>query len=161
MVALSACSMRHCSSSYRLCIFNLLTVTRVRALQIHGWASRAHSNPSCRPLARVRRRPYQSEPGPAGSHKTALKKFLSVSELALDRQRMLDFRNGSGRNIASDLPIADILAVIRHRERGTHSLLSPNRAAGAYRAMANVRFRSEHPAPSERSEDRPIAMSFG
>jgi hypothetical protein len=28
----------------------------------------------------------QSEPGPAGSPETALKKFLSVSELALDRQ---------------------------------------------------------------------------
>jgi hypothetical protein len=30
--------------------------------------------------------PEQSEPGPGGSHKTALKKFLSVSELALDRE---------------------------------------------------------------------------
>ena len=34
----------------------------------------------------VRRRPKQSELGPAGSHKTALKNFLSVSELALDRE---------------------------------------------------------------------------
>src|SRR5215831_13403924 len=34
----------------------------------------------------VRRRPLQSEPGPAGSHETALKKILSVSEKALDRQ---------------------------------------------------------------------------
>ena len=33
--------------------------------------------------------------GPAGSHKTGLKDFLSVSELTLDRQRMLDFRIGS------------------------------------------------------------------
>src|SRR5215510_3092026 len=31
-------------------------------------------------------RPQQSEPGPAGSPEAALKKFLSVSELALDRQ---------------------------------------------------------------------------
>jgi hypothetical protein len=31
-------------------------------------------------------RPQESEPGPAGSHETALKKFLSVSELALDRK---------------------------------------------------------------------------
>src|SRR6516165_7295821 len=31
-------------------------------------------------------RPQESEPGPAGSHETALKKFLSVSELALDRE---------------------------------------------------------------------------
>src|SRR5262249_6012309 len=30
--------------------------------------------------------PQESEPGPAGSHETALKKFLSVSELALDRE---------------------------------------------------------------------------
>jgi len=30
--------------------------------------------------------PKQSEPGSAGSHETALKKFLSVSELALDRE---------------------------------------------------------------------------
>jgi hypothetical protein len=28
----------------------------------------------------------QTEPGPAGSHETALKNFLSVSELALDRE---------------------------------------------------------------------------
>src|SRR6201982_146759 len=34
----------------------------------------------------VRRRPNQTEPGPAGSHETALKNFLSVSELALDRE---------------------------------------------------------------------------
>ena len=31
-------------------------------------------------------RRLQSEPGPAGSHEPALKKFLSVSELALDRE---------------------------------------------------------------------------
>jgi hypothetical protein len=30
--------------------------------------------------------PLQSEPRPAGSHETALKNFLSVSELALDRK---------------------------------------------------------------------------
>src|SRR5215510_1429928 len=31
-------------------------------------------------------RPQESEPGPAASHETALKEFLSVSELALDQQ---------------------------------------------------------------------------
>src|SRR6516164_7717144 len=72
--------------------FILLTLTRVRALQIHGWASRAYSNPSCRPIELVSVVGLQqSEPGPTGSHETALKNFLSVSELALDRQRMLDF----------------------------------------------------------------------
>src|SRR6476659_1548871 len=34
----------------------------------------------------VRRRPKQSEPGQAGSHETALKNFLGVSKLALDRE---------------------------------------------------------------------------
>ena len=34
----------------------------------------------------VRRQAQQPEPGPAGSHETALKKFLSVSEPALDRE---------------------------------------------------------------------------
>jgi len=32
------------------------------------------------------KRPWKSEPGLAGSHETALKNFLSVSELALDRE---------------------------------------------------------------------------
>jgi len=37
-------------------------------------------------MRRVRHQAQESEPGPAGSHETALKKFLSVSELVLDRE---------------------------------------------------------------------------
>ena len=38
---------------------------------------------------------------------------------------------GQEETFVRDLAIADILAVIRHRERGRHSLLSPDRAARA------------------------------
>src|SRR5262249_22176485 len=43
----------------------------------------ARSAPSCEASVI---RPQESESGPAGSHETALKKFLSVCELALDRE---------------------------------------------------------------------------
>src|ERR1700745_3654052 len=45
----------------------------------------------------VRRRPNQTEPGPAGSHETALKNFLSVSELALDREMAATYILGAFR----------------------------------------------------------------
>src|ERR1700741_3087167 len=48
-------------------------------------------------MMRSVRRPKQSEPGPAGSHKTALKKFLSVSELALDREMAATYMIGPFR----------------------------------------------------------------
>ena len=39
----------------------------------------------------------QSEPGPAESHKTALKKILSVSELALAREQLVEQRCATTR----------------------------------------------------------------
>jgi TolB-like protein/Flp pilus assembly protein TadD len=42
-------------------------------------------------------RPSSVEPGPAGSHETALKNFLSVSELALDREMAATYNLGPFR----------------------------------------------------------------
>src|SRR5262244_1567500 len=95
IVASSACSMRRGSSSYCLCIFSSsrlsMRLNRVGALPSFSQRSHTRRSPclGARSAPRCEAsviRPQESEPGPAGSHETALKKFLSVSELALDRE---------------------------------------------------------------------------